>query len=171
MFCQIQGGLLTYSQSPMTGFAPIYTLGASLLPPIVSQLHHNFHGWAEAGFSPGLVIPDRVWCSRDGELAFRFYGEEKPQPLTHVSLARELAAWLVMLDKWMETFVVVARAREVWNVAELAGALTFTSPPFLPRQLLDQGPENWERVANALAVAVADGPLTEGDLHRKEYRR
>ena len=43
-----------------------------------------------------------------------------PAPIAHVGLAQELAAWLVMLDKWMETFVVIARARAVWNADELA---------------------------------------------------
>jgi hypothetical protein len=62
----------------------------------------------------------------------------------------------------METFVVIARARAIWSVQELAGALTFTSKPFLPISLLYMPPDNWERVAMALANAVGDGALRGG---------
>ena len=61
----------------------------------------------------------------------------------------------------METFVVIARARAVWSVQELAGALTFTSKPFLPAALVYMPPDNWERVALALATAIGDGALAD----------
>jgi hypothetical protein len=47
----------------------------------------------------------------------------------------------------------------VWNVQELGGALAFLSPAFLPPALMTQPPDNWARVAQALAIAVADGEL------------
>jgi len=59
----------------------------------------------------------------------------------------------------METFVVIARARSIWTVGELGAALTFMTPAFLPARLVAQAPDNWARVALALATAVADGPL------------
>ena len=74
-------------------------------------------------------------------------------------MAQELAAWFVLLDKWTDASVVIAHARAVWTVQELAGALTFTSKPFLPAALVYMPPHNWERVAMALAVAVGDGAL------------
>jgi hypothetical protein len=83
-------------------------------------------------------------------------------------MAQELAAWLVLLDKWMETFVVIARARSIWSVQELAGALTFTSRPFLPAAIVHMPPDNWERVAQALAQAVGEGPL-RGSSHLEKH--
>jgi hypothetical protein len=74
-------------------------------------------------------------------------------------LALDLAAWLVLLDKWMETFVVISRARATWTPLELAGALRFTTPPYLPAPLTTEPPDNWTRVAHALSVAIVDGPL------------
>ena len=43
-----------------------------------------------------------------------------------------LASWFVLLDKWMETFVVIARARTVWSPNELATAMIFVNPLWLP---------------------------------------
>jgi hypothetical protein len=75
-----------------------------------------------------------------------------------VGLAPSLAAWFVMLDKWMETYVVLARARTIWSVDELCSALTFLTPAFLPDKLVAHPPNNWERVAQALAIVIADSP-------------
>lgn len=152
---------------PPVGVKPFLSQTGRLLPPVIGALHRNFQQWSVPGYSPGPVIPERVWFGEDGTLAFFFTGEDAPRPLLSVGLAPDLAAWLVLLDKWMETYVVLARARAIWNVGELAAALTFLTPAFLPYAVVAQPPDNWERVAQALAQAVADGPLAGGsqDLH------
>lgn len=130
-----------------------------LLPPAITAAHHAFNAWAVAGWSPGPLTADRVWLSPRGELAVEFRGETRPATLTHVGIAPDLAAWLLLLSQGMEIFVVVARARSVWTPEVLAGALTFLTPAFLPRQLLQGAAVPWDAVAAALAQAVADGPL------------
>jgi hypothetical protein len=152
------------------GMRPIGRDPERLLPPRITELHRNFAAWGMIGLSPGPIVPQRVWIDEKGIPAFAFPDTIEPRPLTHVGLAPDLAAWLVLLDKWMETFVVVARARAVWDVAELAGALTFAAPAFLPRALVLTPPENSTRVARSLAQAVADGPLAGEPLDRsKKY--
>lgn len=136
------------------------TATGRLLPPIITSLHESLYRWQQAGLDPGPLTPDRIWIDSAGALALAFKRDQNPEPLGHVGLAPALAGWLVCLDKWMETFVVIARARSVWTPTELAGALTFTTPALLPPPLLQLPPvDNWERVARGLAVAVADGPL------------
>ena len=130
-----------------------------LLPPLVTELHRSLQAWGEAGVSPGPVNARRTYFNEQGIVAFYFIEGTEPKPLGQAGFAPSLAAWLVLLDKWMETFVVVARARTVWSVEELSRALTFLTPAFLPDKLVAHPPDNWERVAQALAVAVADGPL------------
>ena len=138
-----------------------------LLPPLIGGLHRSFANWGESGYSPGPIMPERIWFGPAGELAFAFAKETAPRKAQQVGLAPDLAAWLVLLDKAMETFVVIARARAVWPVGDLAHALTFLSPAFLPASLVQQPPDNWQLVAQALAQAVADGPLrgTSQDRH------
>ncbi|MEZ4862639.1 MAG: hypothetical protein R3C14_15095 [Caldilineaceae bacterium] len=131
-----------------------------LLPPLVSVLHTNFRAWNTLGYSPGPLLPKRVYYNAQGDLAFYFWDNEQPQPLRQVGCSPDLAAWLVLLDKWMETYVVIARARTVWQQQELASALTFLTPAYLPAQLVAHPPANWERVAYALATTLADGPIT-----------
>ncbi|NJN81001.1 MAG: hypothetical protein HC802_01065 [Caldilineaceae bacterium] len=94
-----------------------------LLPPLVTNLHEALRTWGEAGVSPGPITARSFWFQADGKIGFELV--QPPQPLTHVGLAPDLAAWLVLLDKSMETFVVIARARIVWSVEELGGALGF----------------------------------------------
>ncbi len=155
---------------PPAGLRPIASLRNELLPPAISQLHESLHAWGEMGLSPGPITPDRIWCSTEGALAIAFDYNAAPRPLAHVGMAQELAAWLVLLDKWMETFVVIARARAVWSVQELAGALTFTSRPFLPAALIYMPPDNWARVAAALAAAVGDGALAGGAQSEQHWQ-
>lgn len=166
MFYTIRDHQMHVTAQPPAGMRPITAMRSQLLPPVITQLHESLHAWGELGLSPGQITPDRVWCSIDSQngasLAFHFDNNSAPLPLAHVGLAQEMAAWFVLLDKWMETFVVIARARAIWSVQELAGALTFTSKPFLPIALLYMPPDNWERVAAALASAVGDGPLRGG---------
>jgi len=171
MFYSIVAHTLHSTSQPPAGTRPIAAMAGQWLPPTISDLHYALHAWGEMGLSPGSIVPERVWCGSDGLLAFDFAPNRTPSPVAHVGLAQELAAWLVMLDKWMETFVVVARARAVWRADELAGALSFTTPAFLPRPLVHMPPDNWERVASALAVAIDDGDLTEGTGQRNRHWR
>lgn len=140
-----------------------------VLPPQVSALHGQIHGWGQAGLSPGPVDPKRMWLTPADEIIFAFARNKSPQPLMHIGAAPDLAAWLVLLDVWMETFVVVARARAIWSVDELASALTFMSPGFLPPAIVTIAP-NWANLASAMALAVADGPLAGSpeDRHWRE---
>lgn len=128
-----------------------------LLPPLISDLHRSFRSWGALGYAPGPILAERIWFGQEGGLAIA--GQAFPRRLNQVGLAPHLAAWLVLLDKWMETFVVIARARSVWNPQELAAALPFMTPAFLPPPLVAQPPDNWVRVAQALAEAVFDGSL------------
>jgi hypothetical protein len=170
MFYQVQQGVLRPSTQPDPGLKPINQAGATLLPPAIGELHWAFRQWGELGLSPAPVTAERVWVSLAGALAFHFAPGAAPRPLTHVGLARELAAWLVLLDKWMETYVVVARARKVWRVEDLGGALTFVTPAFLPPALVSQPPDNWERVAHALAIVALDGPMDESAHAERHWK-
>ncbi|MBU6348572.1 MAG: hypothetical protein KGS73_00325 [Chloroflexi bacterium] len=170
MFYTVREGRLFSSIQPLATLRPLLALRSELLPPTISQLHASLSAWGAIGLSPGLITPDRIWGSLAGESALAFFFDPgcSPQPLGHLGMAQELAAWLVLLDKWMETFVVIARARSIWSVQELAGALTFTSRPFLPAAIVHMPPDNWERVAQALAQAVGDGPL-RGSGHLEKH--
>ena len=170
MFYAIRDHTVFSQPQPPAGLRPIASLHGELAPPVISQLHESLHAWGELGISPGPITPDRIWCNAEGALAFAFAQGAAPQPLSHVDMAQELAAWFVLLDKWMETFVVIARARAVWSVQELAGALTFTSPPFLPAALVYMPPDNWARVAAALAEAVGDGALAGGPRTEQHWQ-
>ena len=161
---------LRASQAPPGGVKPLkHSLGI-LQPSLISKLHRSFHTWGRLGFSPGLFSPNRVFCNEEGLVAFFYKGTDKPHPLLQMGAGPDLAAWLVLLDKWMETYVVIARARRVWNLHELASALSFVSPAFLPTTLVAHPPDNWERVAVALSHALTDGSLTESSTNR-HWRR
>ena len=133
-------------------------LGHALLPPIITELHRSLHQWGVLGKRPGLLTPGRVWATPDGTLIAGFEAGQAPYPLLHVGMAPDMATWFVLLDKWMETFVIVARARTIWTPNELASAMTFVNPLWLHKPLVAQPPNNWVRVVRALATAVADGP-------------
>jgi len=155
----IQDNRLVTAPQPPQNAQPFAQAAQQLVPPLVTELHRSFHAWGVLGYSPGPVIARRVWFDPQGTLAFRFGRSHHPRPLAQVGLAPDLAAWLVLLDHWMETFVVVARARAIWMVDELAHSLPFITPAFLPPALLQSTQQSWVRVARALAVAVLDGPL------------
>ena len=152
-------GALQQTSTPPAGSRPLAEATALLLPPLITALHRSFRAWQVAALSPGPVTADRLWIDPAGGLAVRFADGRRPQTLYPVGAQAGLAAWLVLLDKWVETFVVIARARSLWTTGELAGALSFTTPALLPSALTRQPPDNWERVALALARAVADGAL------------
>jgi hypothetical protein len=145
--------------APPAGAQRLAQLGSSLLPPIITELHRSLHTWGSLGKRPGLLTADRVWATAEGLLVVYFEEGQAPYPMLHVGMAPDMATWFVLLDKWMETFVVVARARTIWTADELASAMIFVNPVWLPRALVTQPPNNWERVVRALAVALADGPL------------
>jgi hypothetical protein len=154
----VQNQKLLNTLQPPAHMQPLTRRTDWLLPPVITNLHRNFQAWGTLGYSPGLVTPERIWVDADGALAF--VRNSRPNRLMQIGPAPDLAAWLVLLDKWMETFVVVARARAIWDGRALAGALSFMSPAFLPPALVAYPPNNWARVAYALAVALADSPLT-----------
>ncbi|RIK44293.1 MAG: hypothetical protein DCC55_02990 [Chloroflexi bacterium] len=156
-------------ERPASSYTPLRGSVDRLLPPVVGTLHRHLWAWGQADLSPGPLTAERVLLGPEGELGIAFANHNKPRPLLQVGLAPDLAAWLVLLDKWVETFVVIARARAVWSPGELAAALTFATPAFLPRGLVRQPPDNWVRVAEALAQAVADGPLA-GDSQDRHWR-
>lgn len=150
--------LVSASQPPVDA-QPLAQLASSILPPTVTELHHSLHAWGTLGKRPGLLTADRTWATPEGTLVIYFEAGEEPYTLLHVGKGLDLATWLVLLDKWMETFVVVARARTVWTPDELASAMTFVNPMYLPKALMAQPPNNWLRVVQALATALADGPM------------
>jgi hypothetical protein len=154
---------------PPAGAQRLALLGKSLLPPVITELHRSLHKWGTLGKRPGLLTADRVWATPEGLLVVYFEQGQAPYPMLHVGMAPDMATWFVLLDKWMETFVVVARARTVWTPAELASAMTFVNPLWLPQALVAQPPINWERVVHALAVAVADGPLQGAETPQRSF--
>jgi hypothetical protein len=160
---EAQEAKLVASAQPPAGAQRLAQLSSSLLPPAITALHRSLHAWGELGKRPGLLTANRVWATPEGTLIVYFEEGQAPYPLLHVGMAPDLATWFVLLDKWMETFVVVARARTVWTPAELAAALPFVNPLWLPKPLVAQPPINWVRVARALSSAIADGPLKEGN--------
>lgn len=171
LWCSVDDrGVLKQTGRPPADSRPLAEAAELLLPPLITALHHSFCLWQMAHLSPGPLTPARIWINPAGGLAVRFANGQRPQTLYPVAAQAGLAAWLVLLDKWVETFVVIARARSVWTTGELAGALSFTTPSLLPAALVQQPPDNWMRVAAALARAVADGPLPglHTDRHWKE---
>lgn len=137
-----------------------------LLPPMVTELHQAVRAWALAGYSPGPIWPRRIYFNEQGEIAFHFLEGAQPARIVAGGGAPALAAWLVLLDKWVETFVVLARARTVWTLEELTCALPFVSPAYLPERLVAHPPNNWEQVAQALALSIADGQLQGAPTNR-----
>ena len=144
---------------PPAGAQRIAQLGDKLQPPLITALHQSLHKWSELGKRPGLLTPDRVWVTENGTLIVYFEEGQAPYPLLHVGMGPDMATWFVLLDKWMETFVIVARARTVWTPNELATAMIFVNPLWMPKSLVALPPNNWARVVKALAMAVADRPL------------
>lgn len=159
-------GALMRHTTPPPGMRPLDRAQDWLLPPLVSRLHAAFACWTRAGHTPGPLTPERVWIDREGNLAIRFPVHQRPWTRGPVGRGADLAAWLVLLDHFMETFVVIARARTVWQVDELADALGFATPAFLPPALARPGTTHWEAVARALAHVVADGPLQAAPQER-----
>lgn len=165
-FYSIVDGMLVSSAKPPDGAKPFNYQLRLLLPPLVTELHKSIRAWSVAGYSPGAILMRRIYFSESGVIAFRFLEDSRPQSIMAVGGAPVLAAWLVLLDMWMETFVVLARARAVWPIAELAAALPFVTPAYLPDKLAAHPLYNWERVAQALALSLADGQLAGTPANR-----
>ena len=151
---------LKESEQPPKGMTPCIIKAQSLLPSMVGKLHENFYHWNKLGLSPGPIQPNRIWFDDNGLLAFHFQAKEQPTPLMHTGFAPYLAAWLVLLNRWMETYVVIARAGAIWSVGELVSALSFTTPAFLPKELVagldPTQPNQWDQIAHALAMTIVD---------------
>lgn len=152
---------------------PLSAAVSQITPPLISELLAALRCWQQLKHSPGPLLPQRLWLdtSADGnkvDLYVGFPPDSDPEALLQVGLAPDLAAWLVLLDCWMETYVVVARARTIWSADELAHALTFITPAFLPRALVALN-SDWPRVAQAVALSVADGPLA-GEATDKHWQ-
>lgn len=147
------------SVQPPDGAQPFLERASALLPPQIGALHRSFSLWGQLGIAPGPVVPERLWIGPGNSLVVRCLAGETLVAYTYAGYVRDLAAWFVLLDKWMETFVVIARARATWSAPELASALPFATPAYLPPALLADGRDNWLRVARALAASAADGPL------------
>ena len=156
----VEGQVLQHTHLPPYGAKPLKHNLKLLLPSLISELHINFQAWGKLGYSPGPISPKRVYFNEQGKIAFAFERTEKPLALSQTGSGRDLAAWLVLLDKWMETYVIIARARLIWNLQELSSALSFLTPAFLPPRLVAHPPDNWERMAIALATTIADGELS-----------
>ena len=169
-YIYISQNRIVESGQPPAGAQPFSTRATTLLPPQIGALHRSFHAWGELGHAPGPVEPARLWLGKDDSLIVHRADSEALAPFSYPTYARDLAAWLVLLDKWMETFVVIARARATWSPQQLASALPFATPAYLPAALLTDDRDNWQRVARALAATAADGPLrgTPADRHWKE---
>jgi hypothetical protein len=150
---------LTATGAPPTGSRPFRSAVERIEPASLPQWHRSVQAWGKANRSPGLVTPERIWLAPDGIVAFHFARGEQPPIQSAVGSHAGLAAWLVLLDKYVATGTVIESASAVWSTADLAGALAFTAPALLPASLLTMPPQNWERLARALAHVIADGPL------------
>lgn len=151
----VDEGRLRSTIEPPVGLIPIVHGHTMLLPPLAIPLHRNFRTWGDAGFSPGTITPQRSFVGPQGQLAFSFAEGQMPNGLlANVGAAPDLAAWLVLLDKWMATQDVIESARAVWSSQELATALPFITPAFLPASLVSYPPENWVRTARAIAHSL-----------------
>jgi hypothetical protein len=152
-----QQGSLQRMASPSPAMRLIAQLRAAELQPLLPSLHAGLRAWADLRLSPGPIVPSRVLVDSAGQVAFRSPDDAEPLPLlVNVGAAPDVAAWIVLLDKSVETQPVVATAKQVWTHQELATALPFVTPAFLPAELLGQPPDNWLRVARALAAVAAE---------------
>jgi hypothetical protein len=163
LYVTVDQGKVSRRASPPDGSLPIHQAGMLLDQALVAALCEKMHAWGHAGLSPGAITPQRVHVGLDGALAFEFAERTGPNAVpSNVGSSPDLAGWMVLLDKWVATSVVVSSALTVWSTGELAAALPFVTPAFLPGALVDWPPVNWARVARALAdVAASDGVAGE----------
>ncbi len=155
----IENGHLESSKRPPVGLMPFTHIDAMVQIPSAEALHRGLHAWDEAGFSPGPITPQSLFLGAGDDVArvaLLFADGHGPAPLTTIpGAAKDRAAWLVLLDKTMPTAAVITSATTVWSHGELVTTLPFVTPVFLPAALVRYPPENWERVARALAALAA----------------
>lgn len=171
IYYSVQQGRICKENTIPVGCRPLTEIGANLLPPQITELHRSLRRWHDLNLSIGIVSPRRFWVTADDQLLIHFGGNSSPQTTTFVSNGKELAGWLLLLNHWMETFVVIARARTVWSVSELGAAIPFLSPAYLPQSLLTLTADNWQSLATALATALADGDMAGEPTNRHWQKR
>jgi hypothetical protein len=155
-FWTIEDGRLRRMVALPQGMLPLVHIQPARLMPHLETLHAGLRAWAEQRLSPGLVTPARTFAGSAGQLAFSAGDNEEPaRLLVNVGSSPDLAGWLVLLDKRLETTAVLQTAQQVWSAEELAGALPFVTPAFLPAELVAMAPDNWLRVARSLAASLA----------------
>ncbi len=147
-------GELDQQSQPPQGGRTIMAASEWLQPTLLTALHQSFRAWGMASLSPGVVTPERIWITPAGRVVFQFANGTKPTPQSSVGAQAGLSAWLVLLDKYLKPPIVVNTAAAIWPKSDLAGALIFTTPGLLPKVLVRLPPDNWERVARALAAAI-----------------
>ncbi|MGL4650436.1 MAG: hypothetical protein ACRC1H_13595 [Caldilineaceae bacterium] len=152
----IEQGRLRKMVALPTGLVPLVQWQPPSLAAAVESLHLSIRSWSEVRLSPGPMLPTRVFAGADGRVAFGAADEVEPtRLLVNVGPSPDIAGWLVLLAKWVETGAVLESASRVWTPVELAGALPFVTPAFLPAELVALPPDNWVRVARALAGVMA----------------
>lgn len=171
-FYSVQDGKLIRSLGIAQGMMPIAQAQNCLTPSLVKTLHRSFKEWEAVPLSPGPILPQSVFIDTTGALAIHAPTEAGLLPkMSNTGLAQDLAAWLVLLDKWVSTDVVVGSAAEVWSVDALAQALPFITPAFLPRGMMKWPPANSERVARAVARVAAASPAAPAPVEETAERR
>jgi hypothetical protein len=149
-------GGLNANKLPPVGSRPFLEATSWLQPALLDALNRSFHAWGAAHLSPGIVTPERIWITVDGTVAFQFTKNQRPAAQSAVGAQAGLAAWLVLLDRYIDTDELLSQTSKQWSVSELVGTLPFITPPLLPLSLLQLSPDNWEQVARALAKVVVN---------------
>lgn len=169
LYRTLKGKAIWTTGAPPEGAQSILLASHAQLQSVLGALHRSLCVWGDVGLSPGYITPARVFVTAEGGVTFAFpeKGDAEviaPQPLaTNTGAARDLAGWLLLLDKFLATSVVLAEARKVWSSTELASALPFVAPIYQAAALVEMPPVNSERVARALAESIVDHALADED--------
>lgn len=159
-FWMIEQGRLRRMVAMPQGMTPIVNVEPARLAGQIETLHRAMQQWAQIEISPGPLTAARVFVGGDGFVAFSADDESEPLPLmAHVGPSQDLAGWLVLLDKWVDQERVLQSARTVWSAQELAGALPFMTPAFLPAELVNLPPQNCAEMARALSALLVQPPV------------
>lgn len=159
-FWMIAQGRLRRMVAMPQGMTPIVNIPPEQLAAEIGLLHLALQEWMRQQLSPGPLVAARVFVGAGGQLAFSADDESEPQPLmVHVGPSLDLAGWLLLLDKWVETERVLQSARAVWSAQELAGALPFMTPAFLPAELVNLPPQNAATLARAVSALLVQASV------------